>query len=557
MVYGFGLAALWVAWMLPGHYRPWTSFQQELLAGAGAALMVLASIASGMTRRFMVPWIAPLLASVALLPLVQWVVGSLAFADDAVLPASYLLGTALVIIAARAIVAAGNHGFVTALQSTFLAAALASGGISLAQWLQLDVGGWIEALPSGERVYGNLTQANHLASLVVLGALAALWMFETRRVGAVTASLVWAFFALVLALTGSRTGWLLVLVVAILMIVLRKRLALRTPPVAIVSCVALLAILVISLPSLNDALLQSRGVELSNRLQSGLRWVHWQALADAVSRSPWTGYGWYQVSAAQQAVATHHPATGEWLLHSHNLVLDLLIYNGIPIGAAIVFGLCGWIASRMHACRDVDAWIAICGCVVLAVHALLEFPLHYLYFLMPMALLIGIIEARHPVQPRLAIDRVWIAASLACLASLGVWIAREYIQVEESWRRAQLKDAGYVTPGMEPTPPDVTLLQGPREIIRFQLTEAREGMSPEELDWMLAVRKRYAQPGAFIRYAVAAGLNGRPDDARQSLVLLCKIWGDVFCDRARKSWPDYQTRHSALQAIAFPVPAAR
>ncbi len=559
MVYSFGFAAWWLAWLLPGHYRPWVSFQQELLAAIGAALIALASLASGKTRDFVTPSIAWCFVGASAMPLLQWTAGAIHFADDGALPAAYLIAGAVLIVASRAIVAAGGTDFVLGTQLTLVGAAIASSGVALAQWLQVGASLWMEPLAPGARVYGNLTQSNHFATLVVLGALSLLWLYETRRIVLLTALLAWTLFALVLALAASRTGWLLVVLMAVGVLVLRRRLALRSTGGAVMGAVALVGIFVTAIPWLNQALLLAPSeATVESRLQGGLRWTHWQTLVDAVSRSPWSGYGWYQVSAAQQAAAADHPTTGEWLLHSHNLLLDLVIYNGVIVGALLFVGICVWFVSRLRACRDVDGAVALAGCAALLVHAMLEYPLHYLYFLMPMALLIGIVEARHEPHVRgPTIGRTTVGLALAGLVALSAVVAVEYLEVEESWRRVQLKDAGYVTPGMEPQPPDVRFLQGPREIIRFQLTEAREGMTPEELDWMLAVRKRYAQPGAFIRYAVAAGLNGRADDARQSLVLLCKIWGDGFCDRARKTWPDYQVRHPALEAIAFPVPAAR
>jgi len=559
MIYILGLVALGLAWLLPGHYRPWTSFQQELLAATGAALVVLAAVARPGARTVDVPPIALGLAIVATVPLVQWAMGQIAFFDDAVLPAMYLVGAGLVIVAARSMTSSEEDQFVTAVNVMFIAAALASSVVALAQWLQVTDGLWVETAPPGARVYANLTQANHLASAVALGAIALAWCYETQRIGAWSAICAWTIFALVLALTGSRTGWLLVSILAVsVMWARRRRLAVRTPVWAVVAASLSLVLAVLLMPSLNEWLLLSPSeAALSGRLQVGTRSQHWQTIAEAVALRPVFGYGWNQVSAAQQAAAAGHPAVGEWLVHSHNLVLDMLVYNGVVLGGLIVCGVAAWLVTRLKGCRDASGWSAITGCVALLVHALLEYPLHYLFFLLPMAILVGIVEARHESSTVLRVNRAWLVLPLLTLVALGVRVAQEYLEVEDVWRRVQLHEAGFVTDGIEPRPPDVKWLEGPREIIRFQLTEAREGMTPEELDWMLAVRKRYAQPGAFIRYAVAAGLNGRADDARQSLVLLCKIWGDGFCDRARKSWPDYQVRHPALKAIAFPVPAAR
>jgi hypothetical protein len=55
MIYSFGLAALCVAWLIPGHFFPWTGFQQETAAGIGALLLATAVLASTVLPRLRLP----------------------------------------------------------------------------------------------------------------------------------------------------------------------------------------------------------------------------------------------------------------------------------------------------------------------------------------------------------------------------------------------------------------------------------------------------------------------------------------------------------------------
>ena len=54
MIDALGMIAMCASWLLPGHYFPWGSFQQDSLAAIGAALIALAAIVSTDLRRLAV-----------------------------------------------------------------------------------------------------------------------------------------------------------------------------------------------------------------------------------------------------------------------------------------------------------------------------------------------------------------------------------------------------------------------------------------------------------------------------------------------------------------------
>ena len=88
---------------------------------------------------------------------------------------------------------------------------------------------------------------------------------------------------------------------------------------------------------------------------------------------------------------------------------------------------------------------------------------------------------------------------------------------------------------------------------RFWLTQARPQMTSHELDWMRRVSMREPRPPAMLRYALAAGLNGRPDEAALTLARLCHLHPAERCDEGRASWHSAQEKYPALRAVAFPT----
>jgi hypothetical protein len=111
-------------------------------------------------------------------------------------------------------------------------------------------------------------------------------------------------------------------------------------------------------------------------------------------------------------------------------------------------------------------------------------------------------------------------------------------------------------PGQEPRVPDVVLLDQQRDFLWFRLTEARAGMSVQDVDRMRRVNERFMPPPAMLRYAVAAGLNGQQSQARRNLQLLCQMWTRRNCEEGRASWGALQARFPQLRTIDFPEPAA-
>jgi O-antigen ligase len=560
MHYSLGLTAMALAWLLPGHFHPYTSFQQDFLSIAAAVLLALA--AARVTSKEVpahLPSAATFACALALVPFAQWAVGLVPFLSDALLSAGYLVAFALAVVASSRL--AGQRGFAHTVYGLVALVALLSTALGLTQWLGLGPIAHVEPWTRGDRIVANLVQPNQLACLLALGAVATLWFFERRIVGAATISVALSSLALGLALTQSRAAWLMLGAVVGLWLWRRRQLSLRTGAAGLLlGLVCALAVFSALRAPLFNVWQVSETVSIGQatmRAPENLRLVHWQTLWDALMQAPWAGYGWLQTAAAQQAAALNHAATYELLSAAHNQYLDFLVWNGLPLGLAINLMIAWWFVDRVRRCQDVDAWAALAALGVFAAHSLVEFPLQYAYFLVPAGVLVGLVEARTPPRSEgrapLALPRAaLLAASLFMSAALYlVW--DEYLEVDEAVRQVRLKnESRIVHKDLHPKAPDVRLLDAQREYVRFWTVEPAPGMPADQLDWMRMVAQRFGAPGALERYAVAAGLNGRPDEAERSLQLMCRMAQARHCDRARVAWEQRAVTHAALRTIAYP-----
>lgn len=551
-IIGFTLLAL--AWLLPGHYLPWMMFQQETLA-AVAALLLCWAAAEATTR---VVWPAPALVALAaaVVPWLQFAAHQILFLSDALLSSAYLVALALAICAAATLAAGPRRGqLLEGFTGCCVTAALVSTGIALYQWLELPPhGDWIAEVQPGGRVFANLAQPNHLSSLLALGIAGVLRWYETRRIGAWGVGLAVAWMGWGIVMTESRTGWMFAGILVVGTALMRRRARLRISLVAMIAAVLAFAALVLSQGWLHASWMQS-ATEATVRTAVGTRALHWQMLTDAALRSPWFGYGWNQVSLAQRGVVADYQATGEALMQSHNLLLDLVLYNGIPLGVLLFAAVAWWVVRVLRACRDGQTWCLALGLLALLAHAMVEYPLHYLYFLLPAGLMIGALEVmtRAPGSSSRegAKATLWIPALL--MAGLLVWVGTEYMRAEEALRRLRFASARIGITMSDLRTPQLTLLDGWKAYHDAATLSMRAGMPAQEIGLLRDTALRFPYPAALHRYARALALNGDPGTAGRVLNYFCKVYGEPVQQSLREAWQELQVKEPALRRVVFPV----
>lgn len=527
------------AWLVPNHYPPWLAAWSDAVAIVGLlGLLPCAALAASAAGR--VSWRLPAVAALCWAVLLgQLATGKILYAGDALMAALYL-GLWLGAVLAGGWMAgastkgrarqqiAGSGDALDALAAAWLFAAVLSVGIALVQWTgAINLGIYGADLPPGTRPFANVGQPNNFCTLCFLGLCGLLWLQRRQRVRGAAFWLAAGFLLWGMAMSQSRTGWLQIGGLLLWGLAMRARAGLSITRGQLFALAALFVATILLWPWACDILMLSTGRPLAEQMSAGVRLPYWWAMLDAIGRQPLWGYGWQQVGAAQQQVALAHPVLGVYFDHSHNLVLDLLLWNGIPAGALIIALLGWWFVAHIRACRDARAaWLlAAVGGVV--THAMVEYPLDYAYFLIPVGLAMGAIEQFAPTGARLL--RVPRGAALGFALLLAVafaGVASDYVKAEANDRIQRFELAHIGTDRVHTPAPRLRLLTQLEAYLQIAHTDPAPGMSPAQLDALRKAALRWGYPATLARYALALKLNGQPQDAAHELQVLRHIWGD-------------------------------
>lgn len=561
---------LCLAYWLPNHYSPWLSYHQELVA----ALAFAPLLAWACTQISPLPSIALGAGVLALVPLAQVGAGQLYFATDGWMSSLYLLGFALSVHAGALCNSASAQlqsprkdvlPPVELLWTALLIAALLSAGLAFHQWmLPAYQGIYVAEIPPQSRPFGNLAQPNQLATLLLLGIAGLVYLWEARRLRA-SLAIAAAFLLLwALVMTGSRSVLLALIWLLPGYALMRKRCNLRTTPGAVVTAVAFYFAVTWLWPWVSDLLLLNAGANtaLERMHTPGIRRVIWRSMVDAIGLAPWFGYGWGQISVAQLAVTLDHPPTHLLLESAHNLLLDLALWNGLPVAIATVAGLTIWFFRQIRGCSNPLQWATLLGVAVVFNHAMVEYPLNYAYFLLPVGFFMGALS--HPKMPGPAgrsapsatawarIARGAMMAAGAVAAALTVTVAVEYFPIEADWSLMRFQEAKIGN--WEATePPPAFVLTSLQQFLRFSRSEARPGMSAGDLEVMRRNSERFAYAAPLFKYALALALNHQPENARLMLKKMCSMQAGSVCRSAKKQWEELAGGpHPELATTAFP-----
>jgi O-antigen ligase len=546
------VGTLSISWILPNHYYPWLAFHLD--AWMSISLLIAAAVVQWRSEkatpihRFTLFWVILLV-----IPGLQALFDLIALPGVAWISTIYIAGFcfASLLGAQWESNQPGQLG-----DGLFLAigiAALVSVGLQLQQWLQID---GIELWKMGggpERPYANFGQPNQLGTFLLWGLLAVGWGWVRHRIGDVVAILMAAFVLFGLALTASRTSWIGLAVLVMGVWYWRKLWANPRVPLAITGLGFYFVLLVATQAWLRSILLGDTPLPPGYlSLMSGQhRLLAWTAFCDAIWHRPWFGYGWYQVVPAQMAVAAEHPSLYGVFTSSHNIFLDLFVWCGIPLGLVISIALLVWGWQKARAVRHAEEAILVLFLVVVANHAMLELPLHYAYFLLPVGLVMGVLNSRSDETPLFFMPR-WV--------SIGVWftvtlllvlIIHDYTQIEPSHENFRMEQMRIKVAHLDP--PDVLLLTQWREFIEVTRIEPRADMSAAEIDKIRHVANFFAGPLFIHKLAASLALNHQPDEAILWLKRLCKSAPVKDCADAETLWKRQAVKYPEIAAIPWPI----
>jgi O-antigen ligase len=556
---GLGWALFPIALALPllaeTHVAPWTMFYQE--AGVAVVLLAVAAWAAlGSSAAWGVTRLSLGIAALAAVPLMQAIGGLLAYPQEGVVAAFYVAGFLLAVLTGSRLEAAAPGRLADALFASFVMVGIASVGMQLYQWLELDqLGVLVLQLPVKGRPSANIGQPNLLATLLVWGLIALWWAYETRRIGP-NGSFAGAAFLLVgIAITQSRTGWLELALMFTAAVWRSGRMARPLSRAAVVALAVWFVLLVLVWPALGDALRLGPALSLADQMATGKRLAIWRLGLEAIVARPWLGWGWIQGGEAQVALAAASPALPVFTPYMHNLLLDLFVWNGIPLGAlaATAFGI--WFVSRWIGHETGRQRLLLLALAALLVHSMLELPHIYAVFVLPAGLMMGMIEARAGAHPVLWLPRWAAVVSIAILAVALAVLARDYRAVEKDLLALRMHAARIANLPPLGTAPRLVLMGPFGELLGVLRTPPAAGLDGDALDRMDRVARHFPSVTNLMRLARADALNGRPERASDALALLCRLTTPDHCIAATKDWRGSATvgggASAAVESPAF------
>ncbi len=548
----FSLFITAFSWLVPNHYVPWPSAWNEAVAIFGLLLSFFLAVAQRQPMRFsgLLFWFFCICVISALL---QFAVGKLNYFGDAamvILYAGVWFGSVLL---GGAFAEDTTTRYVDHLAVAWLVCASLSVLIALIQWTGVfSLGIYGAEMPEGARPFGNVAQPNHLCTIVFIGICASLWLKQQKILSSISLFFLCALLAFGMVLSQSRTGWIQM---AWLGACLLAYFYLAKNRVGIKFVILLLAyyfVLVIFFDALSESLLISASRPLSDQMKAGTRLPFWAAMVDAITREPLWGYGWLQVGLAHQTIALDH---GEFKVlheHSHNFILDMILWNGLLVGGVALSLLCIWAYRVRRTVFDRRAVWLVCALGGMMIHAMLEYPLEYSYIMIPAGLAMGFIENIGINGNKIfVVPRFSFLPPMLLICFLFALVVKDYWTAEQNFRDFRMEAARIGVGDKMSVPPDLIVLDQLKDFLTFARTDATRGMGREELDAMKRVMTRFGYPSVMFRYALATGINDQPGIAATSLQRLCRIHGEASCNDAKEAWKSLSLKYPELERVPF------
>ena len=539
-----------VPWLIPVHTDPWPTLYSEV--AAGMVLIPLAAWVLVASRsRLSLDMLALGFALAALVPLLQASYGLFLFPAEAPVVSLYLASFAMAVALARRAEEAAPGRLPHALFAGLIIAALVSTALALAQWLHLDWGPLLAAIPdAGARTVANVGQTNELSTLLMWGLVGVWWAYAQRRIGGAVSLLAAAFVLLGVASTQSRTGWLAVGLLLVTAMASPARLeSSRHRPAFIL--LGLWFVTLVAVWPAATRLIGGEALSLDAQLMVGLRPKIWAMMLDGIGHQPWFGYGWNQGRLVQLGELPNYAELKIGVQHAHNLVLDLMVWNGVPLGLSFAALLGIWIWRQWRCTGTAAQALLLLALFMFMLHAMLELPHCKAFFLMPVALMMGILNARSGLPVVFRMPRVVAGLGVAALAGVLVLTGVDYRRIEVDLQAYRMRMAWN---GIQPVPPApvIYVLGGLQTALVNLRIEPLAGMEVKVLEHLRITAIRYPIEPVLFKYAKAAALNGQPEAAQESLKRWCLLFAKDRCDVARSAWNDFKAGHPEIEFLPFP-----
>lgn len=365
---------------------PWNSSSQDLLYFLGLTLFIILYY----KKRFDFPRLILPIFLVCFIPLIQFAFGQIQYFSTVFFSFCFIFGFLVTILYGY------NSNQLTQKNSIILYVAyfftiigFISATFAIAQWLQISHP-YILSL-SHNRPYANLGQPNHLATLLMMSICSVVFLYERYGYKWFLCVPLLVLDTYALALTQSRTTWV-VIILLIFVYVFKKIKFERRSTLTVIFLSLVLYVLLFTLNAqIAEYLNLVAPIPLEDRINGGFARIEmWKHMIYAIQQQPWLGYGWYQTTIAQfEGVLIFKNEDN--VTSAHNIMIDLILWVGIPFGILLIFYsfyLIKVIICNIKTLAELYIFLML---LCILVHAQLEYPLFYSYFLFPLGFFIGIL----------------------------------------------------------------------------------------------------------------------------------------------------------------------
>ncbi|MCP3714107.1 Wzy polymerase domain-containing protein [Paraburkholderia sp. CNPSo 3281] len=309
------------------------------------------------------------------------------------------------------------------------------------------------------RPFGNMAQANHLATYIAFAMAGAMYLVLTRRLNMLLWGVLTAIYSGGLALTVSRGPWLQmgVIFVAGLWIALagcrseadegrgalaqgfssaagsgRKAGGVRAwtiPVVLVLIFFGMNAFVRWANVHYGLDLAQSAAERMKDASQIAPRLALWRYGWTMFKSHPVLGVGWGDFPMHQFELVRSLGGV-EIANNAHDIFLDLLAKTGLVGLAIVVIGLVAWFVRGLRAPHTAERVFGFMLIGVLVMHALVEYPQQYMFFLLPAMFVFGLLETKPlravPSRVSLGVYAVVVFGGVAALYP----VLRDYNRAE-------------------------------------------------------------------------------------------------------------------------------
>lgn len=554
-----GLSLVWLA---PNHQLPWSAFHHELAMAVALGLM-------GVVLAWQTRWRVPLsafsgvLLLVAVVPWAQWLGGLIPKAGTAAVSSAYVVVAMLAFLIGHAARLNQHHRLLDIVFAALALSAALNVPVQWIQWLQWYSSDFeslilllVTPISDRERPSGMILQPNQLATVQVWGLIALSWFRYRRMLSTPVLALLFAWIGVGIGLTQSRAGLLeMVLATGLLTFALKGE-ARRTLLIAWCVLLTLLIAWAMNFKPVAEWLGIQQSAEARLATIDGARIDAWRAFGAAILERPWFGYGLTDGGFAYVAVAHLHPELfiGQRFAHAHNVLIDVTLWFGVPL-ALLLMGVLGvWLGKRLKALPGEPGNVfamALLG--ALSVHAMLELPHQFLYFVAPAALFTGWLMG--PGEGASLPGRAWAVAGLLTLGVAG-WISADYFPYQERYTEWRFENSRVgKRPDIEVHEPRI-LNQIHDELALYRMP-LRSDMTEQELEWVSNTARSVNSPPAYYAAAKAFALAGQAESARVWMMRFNAIMGAEGVATIHRIWSGDQKANPSLAVLDWPAYGGR